>query len=99
MSEFRGTLGEWSAFYGSNGTLILNDEDECIASIGGRETTHEENDFNAKLIAAAPHMLEALKRAQAQFWQAGIKADANSLNPIEELAARIDVVISKALGQ
>lgn len=53
----------------------------------------------AKLICAAPELLEACLRIQAQFRQAGVESKAGSLNPIEDSAAQIDAAISKALGQ
>lgn len=54
---------------------------------------------NATLATAAPELLEACLRIQAQFRQAGIESKAGSLNPIEDNAAQIDAVILKALGQ
>ena len=64
-----------------------------------RWITVEEQSANANLIAAAPELLEACLRLQAQFRQAGIESKAGSLNPIEDNAAQIDAVILKAWGQ
>lgn len=54
---------------------------------------------NAKLIAAAPELLEALLRVRAQFSQAGFSPVPGSLNPVEDNFAFINAVINKALGE
>lgn len=59
----------------------------------------DEQTANAKLIAAAPELLEACLRIQAQLRQAGITSVAGSLNPAQDSAAQIDSAILKALGE
>ena len=71
----------------------------CMNPIDPYSGMDEEDKANLLLIAAAPELLEACLRIQAQFRQAGIASVAGSLNPIEDNAAQIDAVILKALGQ
>lgn len=53
----------------------------------------------ASMFAAAPELLEACLRIQAQLSQAGVASVAGSLNPAEDAASQIDAAIKKALGQ
>lgn len=61
MKEFEGTNGKLAVLYADTGTIIVNDDGECIASLGGYATNKPEDEANAKLFAAAPELLEALK--------------------------------------
>lgn len=97
MSEF--TQGPWVAKGGEVCTedyeaegQVMHDHICCCEVVNGESP-------NANLIAAAPELLEACLRIQAQFRQAGVESKAGSLNPIEDNAAQIDAVILKALGQ
>lgn len=97
--SFKGTEGKWTVIDGkSSGKQVISESAPKnrmnIASCGGQRRVE-----NAYLIAAAPELLEACLRIQAQFRQAGIESKAGSLNPVEDNAAQIDAVIFKALGQ
>lgn len=96
MSNFKGTTGRW--FVDNDGDVSSDERCEIVAGVAGCEPS-EEDKANARLIAAAPELLEACLRIQAQFRQAGLESKAGSLNPIEDNAAQIDAVILKALGQ
>lgn len=101
MSEFKGTPGPWAvniigAHWNNPGfkhiEVTFSEDDECVC-----DTVYQIEDAN--LIAAAPELLEACLRTQAQFRQAGIEAKSGSLNPAEDNASRIDAAIAKALGK
>lgn len=102
MQEFSGTKGPWEVFNNDGEDMVIQSGSlergcgwigyTCIAA-------EFQNEKDALLIAAAPELLEACLRIQAQFRQSGIESKAGSLNPIEDNAAQIDAVILKALGQ
>lgn len=103
MEEFKGTPGPWEANHNGH-YLDIRPAGSCqiLATTQVNSYLDIDDDVevkNANLIAAAPEMLEACLRIQAQFRQAGIVSVAGSLNPIEDSAAQIDAVILKALGQ
>lgn len=75
MKEFKGTKGKWLLdTYGGQGSVIditvnINDEEDAqIAQVYSlnemcyKEFQNEEHKANAKLIAAAPEMLEMLQK-------------------------------------
>ncbi|WP_205950278.1 hypothetical protein [Pantoea stewartii] len=95
MSEFKGTPGPWYRGGVENGKVSINAGNYFVALVDESLAQLA----NARLIAAAPELLECCLRIQAQFRQAGIESKAGSLNPIEDNAAQIDAAIIKALGQ
>lgn len=112
MSEFKGTPGPWfikpvpdCTMEGAVNVIQTHNNNGLgfhIAYASGwidDEQTKAEADANARILAAAPELLEVCLRIQAQFRQAGVESKAGSLNPIEDNAAQIDAVILKALGQ
>lgn len=60
MSEFKGTKGEWKIYDSDDEsvTITIQDESQAIAFL---PELFEDTIYNAKLIACAPKMLEALK--------------------------------------
>ena len=52
--EFKGTKGKWVAKNLFNNWLIVDEDTDCVLEI-------RDNEANAKLIASAPELLEALQ--------------------------------------
>lgn len=104
MSESKFTPGPWRAIKNSSYIEISSEHggigDACMSghAFDGGDCFGDTATANANLIAAAPELLEACLRIQAQFRQAGVESKAGSLNPIEDNAAQVDAVIFKALG-
>lgn len=97
MSEFKGTPGPWvhhiaSGYQHSRGGYILGSHGK-ICDVSGFDVGGEAAKENAKLITAAPELLEALQamlnKAYKQNW--------NDQYPDEVEAAQ--AAIAKALGQ
>lgn len=109
MKEFKGTPSPWVRCKGSpkiimSGYVFNVSEGYLIGSVFGNDNSgfyanEDEAEANARLIAAAPDLLEALLRTKAQYMQAGIDAVEGSLNPVENNHAFINAAISKALGE
>jgi hypothetical protein len=92
MKELRITPGEWSVFYGTNGTVVLNEDDEMIVSAHNAISGHSEQNANARLIAAAPDLLAALKLIISYH-------DDGNCELHSEDIAMARAAISKALGE
>jgi hypothetical protein len=89
MKELRITPGEWSVFYGTNGTVVLNEDDEMIVSARNAISGPSEQNANARLIAAAPDLLEALQDALHAYDKHGEHSEWDFAR----------AAISKALGE
>lgn len=63
MSEFKGTKGPW--FF--NGREIESVECAYIADVNGTDASQDEECCNARLIAAAPDLLEALDKITKEY--------------------------------
>lgn len=65
--EFKGTKGEWKVDHINNErkNIVSNDIDVCdlFGNLGNGFEKNERFEANAKLIAAAPELLEALQEA------------------------------------
>ena len=106
MKEFKGTPGPWRVSekrgdlidirHNSNGigAISLN-----LAHVVARQSWLKEAEANAKLIAAAPELLEACLRLRNQLYAAGYDSKENSLNPTEDLLFQTEQAIAKALGK
>jgi len=94
MSEFKGTPGPWfvDGFGDVNDTLEITENTTCIAACRG-VIDIERDRHNANLIAAAPELLEALKKCTKALdeisWQSWC-------GPIIDEA---ELAIDKALGE
>ena len=61
--EFKGTKGKWEAVTNDSHQILIRQEHNLIAQVN-REVGNEKDYYNAKLIAVAPEMLDALKHIQ-----------------------------------
>ncbi|ELY2498508.1 hypothetical protein SMB59_004027 [Cronobacter muytjensii] len=88
MKEFKGTPGKWHVMRGD----VLDKNGRMVACIEGF-CPGENEIYDAKLIAAAPDLLEALQK----MFRAGQKQNWNERYESEMNAAR--AAINKALGE
>lgn len=110
MSEQSFTPGPW--FIHPRTTMTVMTEDgRVVATTGGYSATtdmervHNENEANARLIAAAPAPLEALKAVRA-FAEAEVEnrehaggSMSDYINEAQEIVDTIDAAISQAEGR
>lgn len=102
MKEFKGTKGEWSSSYDNDS----GNEGDCFHEFHSISSSHGyigqiEREEDANLIAAAPELLEALKRMTNEyvFTRGQLNGDTE-----EELADVLCIknaraAIAKALGE
>ncbi len=103
MKEFKGTPGKWLAKLedGRNAHDIIVDREDYawVASVHQQfhdVATVEQAEANAKLIAAAPELLEALILARAVILS---KRDMDGLSPKgSEILNKINSAINKAIS-
>jgi hypothetical protein len=94
-------IGQGSApIYGSNGELIdealyimSEDSSQPICRVGGLRNPHTE--ANARLIAAAPELLAAVKAANAFFENGNLLTRQQSM----DLKRKLMRAITKAMGE
>ena len=77
MTKQQYTPGPWQFML--DGFYINNSTGECIAEIYG---WGDLRDANANLIAAAPDLLEALKKVADHFRESGFEKTLNLIDPI-----------------
>src|SRR5690606_13914489 len=106
MSAFKGTPGPWEA---SDDLIQCADPDMAIGSVfpcdrdkiayGTGFAYGEVTKANARLIAAAPDLLEVAQRSADALRSAGIEPRATSDNPLEWLLHQTEAAIAKATGE
>lgn len=84
--EFKGTRGKWEVV--GFPSVQVKGTDWCIADVE-QSANDDENYANAKLIAAAPELLEAL--------QDYLRSDLNELKELVRLEDKAKKAIEKAL--
>lgn len=80
--EFKGTKGKWIYQKGSN-CFWVESNLWTIADVT-KKSTFEEEEANAKLIAAAPDLLEALQDLKKMYEQLIDCGDCGNWNPRED---------------
>jgi hypothetical protein len=113
MSEFKGTPGPWNVDPRYPGDVQANGQELCsmIGSMdigqqwnieGNSDITYDEKNANARLIAAAPELLEALEEAHRALmhyeWYANPKSGWASTDNLT-VRGMVDAAIAKALGE
>lgn len=91
--EFKGTKGEWKLHGYRHGQVIFSINKRGIKDCDLYEFQYENSDeleANAKLIAAAPDLLEALQGIQSHW-------DSGNFSRKKELRIAMDKAIEKAL--
>ena len=106
MKKSKHTPGPWEA---GDGVILCADPDMAIGSVfpcdrdksahGTGFTYGEVTKANARLIAAAPELLEAAQRSAAALRSGGIAPSATSDNPLEWLLHQTEAAIAKATGE
>lgn len=69
-----------------------------VAAIGPKEGGSDQRDADARLISAAPELLDVAKRTAFALTSAGVESNANSDNPLEVLLHTTIAAIAKATG-
>jgi hypothetical protein len=92
--EVRWTKGPWR-FAGGASSSVTNAEGDCIATTGFTGFPVEERHANARLIAAAPELYEALK-AWVDHLDGPVDAPTNTLAHERKLMAASRAILSKA---
>lgn len=91
-TKFKGTPGPWK----NNGPFVYDEYGCRITTINVRPSDRE-GYSNARLIAAAPELLEALKELVAA-WESGLTKAIPALNQ-EPAYRKAKQIITKAIGE
>lgn len=105
MSETKHTPGPWDSFKAHDGKFLIHRRDSGYKSLIGFTASSDSlghggsEEANARLIAAAPELLEALETAVAQFdftVAAMAKGQKVSMSSLQNCAANARAALSKA---
>ena len=95
MKDLRHTPGPWKVSKNGNDIEMANSDNAGIATLYAISELQDK--ANAKLIAASPEMLEALKAMTEHYVDLVNSSDAGSWNPEEEdVVKKAREVITKA---
>lgn len=106
MTQFKGTPGPW--YYESNsraiGPLIQDDDDQCFHMIEHvayveYQLNEDIQHSNARLIAAAPELLEALRELVNEYESIVTHEFGSSVLDADPDYIRAKAVINKATGE
>jgi len=90
MKEFKGTKGKWKA-RNLFDNWIISDEKDLVLNI-------VDNEANAKLIASAPELLEALIQVTSSLEKANELLEKKGVLLINDNTSKAKEIINKALG-
>lgn len=91
------TPGPWSAIKAAHGVIdIFDGRGRDIVTVFGGGVEPESKEANARLMAASPELLDAVKKLRRAFW-----ADSDIITADEacDLIDEVDRVIAKAEGR
>lgn len=91
MEEFKGTRGDWCVVRGTD-SVWIESPIWTVADIA-RKDTEQEQIANAKLIAAAPELLDACREA----YDLAVKLQMPTERELKELSVTLKKAINKAL--
>ena len=97
MSAFKGTPGPWRVGR-QNNIQTAHESPLNWKGIAQYMGSGQEAEANARLIAAAPDLLEVAQRSADALRSAGIEPRATSDNPLEWLLHQTEAAIAKATG-
>ena len=99
MKEFKGTKGEWTVKRKRGYDIDITNRDGDICWLGLSEFIDETKLANAKLIAAAPDLLDALVFLKQEYEQLVDCGDCGNWNPRQDNSIVLaEQAINKALN-
>ena len=100
MKEFKGTKGEWTSFKpeDSNGYVYVDSDETTQGGVATCYNSLGNSIEDAKLIAAAPELLQALQKAKKNIEAAHKMLESTSVLCSKGIFEIIDKAINKALN-
>lgn len=97
MKQFKGTPGEWYVDDPAGEWVVDNNKNVAVAKVTRYMCDADCQRSNARLIAAAPELLEALQEIMIKFGHVGDASTWSISESVEGVKAR--AAIAKALGE